>query len=215
MAVTKQQKEDILTGLIDQFSRSKTVVFTGYRGLDVAGMSDLRRKLRATGSEVSVAKKTLMRIAAEKNDIHGLTREMMEGPVAATFSYEDELEGLKVLFNFAKQNDKLILLGGVVDGRVVGEEEIKKLAMLPGKNELIAKLMGSMNAPISNTVGLLGNLIASFVRVVNAYKDTLPAEGQKEAPAAPAVAEEVAAPQEVAAEEAPAEEVKAEENTEA
>ncbi len=185
MAITKQQKDEILKELIEKFGKSKSVVFADYRGLDVAGVSDLRGKLREKEAEMKVAKKTLINIAAKENNLE-LDPSVMEGPVAATFSYEDAMSGLKVLFNFSKENDKLKLLGGVIDGKVVGPDVIQEYAKLPGREELLAKLIGSMNAPVSGTVGLLGNLIAGFVRVLNAYKDTKPAEesAQEEVPKA-------------------------------
>lgn len=209
MAVSKQQKEEILQQLVDKFGKSKSVVFAEYRGLDVASLSDLRGRLRKENAEMQVAKKTLMRLAGEKNDFT-LDKSIMEGPVAATFSYEDPMSGIKVLFNFAKQNDKLKLLGGVVDGKVVGPEMIQEYAKLPGREELLAKLIGSMNAPVSGSVGLLNNLIAGFVRVLNAIQEKMPAEAALESEVAPAPAVEVEVSAETS-EEAPAvEEAKAE-----
>lgn len=188
MPVSKQQKDNILQKLVDKFGKSKSVVFADYRGLDVASLSDLRGRLRKADAELQVAKKTLMRIAGEKNNLK-FDKSIMEGPVAVTFSYEDAMSGIKVLFNFAKENDKLKLLGGVVDGKVVGPDVILEYAKLPGREELLAKLLGSMNAPVSGTVGLLNNLIAGFVRVLNAYKDKMPAEAVAE------VKKEVKAPE--------------------
>lgn len=226
MAVSKEKKQEILQDLISKFTQSKTVVFSGYRGLSVSGMSDLRTKLRETGSECKVAKKTLIQLAAKEINIDSIGDEIMQGPVAVTFSYEDEISGLKALFNFSKTNENLVLLGGIVDGKLVGTEEINQLAKLPGKEELYAKLLGSLNAPISGFVGISSNLISGFVRVLNGYKDTLPAEAvptEAEAEAAPAVAEEakiesevkedVKADSEMPAEESNAtEEVKADES---
>ena len=186
MAITKEQKNEILKDLIDKFSRSKAVVFADYRGLDVASVSELRGQLREGGAEAKVAKKTLMRLAAEDQKITDIPKEILDGPVAATFSYEDELAGLKILFKFSKENENLKLLGGVIDGKIIGKEEILQLAKLPGRDELLAKMIGSMNAPVSGFVGVLSNLVGGMVRVLDAYKNTLPAEG-----AAPAeVAEE-------------------------
>ncbi|MBU1017405.1 50S ribosomal protein L10 [Patescibacteria group bacterium] len=196
MAITKQQKTEILQELVDKFGRSKSVVFSDYRGLDVASVSDLRNKLREKDAETKVAKKTLIKLAAKESGVDDLGDDMLTGPVSATFSYEDEMTGLKVLFNFSKTNENLKLLGGVINGKVVGAEEIIQLAKLPGREELLAKLMGSMSAPVSGFVGILGNLLGGFVRVLNAYKETLPAE---EAPA-----EEVKV-EEASAEETPAE----------
>lgn len=174
MAITREQKKEILQELIEKFTKSKSVVFSEYRGLTVSGISDLRKQLRAKGAECKVAKKTLMRLAAREINIDELADEIMEGPVAAIFSYEDELAGLKILFKFSGSNENLKLLGGIIEGKIVGKDEIIKLAKLPGREELLAKLLGSMNAPVSGFVGILGNILGGFVRVLNAYKDTLP-----------------------------------------
>lgn len=202
MAITKEQKADILNDLVDKFSRSKSVVFSDYRGLDVAGIQDLRGRLREKGAEAKVAKKTLMKLAAEKNNLPKISDDILAGPVAVTFSYEDELSGLQILFRFSKENENLKLLGGIIDGKVMGAEEITELAKLPSREELLAKMIGSMNAPISGFVGIMSNLISGFVRVLSDYKDTLPAD-EAPAPAEPSSAEE--------APEAPAEEAKKEE----
>ncbi len=178
MAITKQKKTEILQELVDKFGRSKSVVFSDYRGLDVASVSDLRGKLREKDAETKVAKKTLIRLAAKESGIGELSDEIMAGPVSATFSYEDEMAGLKVLFNFSKENENLKLLGGIINGEVIGTDEIVQLAKLPGQEELLAKLIGSMNAPVSGFVGILGNVLGGFVRVLNAYKETLPSEGE-------------------------------------
>ncbi len=183
MAITKEQKDEILKGLIDKFSKSKSVIFADYRGLDVVSISDLRGRLREGGAECKVAKKTLISLAAKESNIEGLNEDVMQGPVAATFSYEDELAGLKILFKFSKENENLEILGGIIDGKIIGKDEAIQLAKLPSKEELYAKLLGSMNAPISGFVGTLSNVLGGFVRVVNAYKDSLPAEEVKAEPA--------------------------------
>ncbi|MBU0727089.1 50S ribosomal protein L10, partial [Patescibacteria group bacterium] len=185
MPVTKQKKEEILKELVDKFGKSKSVVFADYRGLDVASISNLRNKLREGDAEMKVAKKTLIGLAAKENAIDNIDDSGMEGPVAATFSYEDPLSGIKVLFKFAKENENLKLLGGIIDGKVVGPEVINQYAQLPSREELLAKLMGSINAPVSGFVGILGNLLGGFVRVVNAYKDTLPPAEAAPAPETP------------------------------
>lgn len=201
MAVTRQKKEDILKELIDKFGRSKSVVFTDYRGLDVAGISDLRRRLSQNDAEMKVAKKTLINLAAKENKIE-LSPSQMEGPVAATFSYQDPLSGIQALFKFSKENDKLKLLGGVIDGVPVGPEIIERYAKLPSHEQLLASFVGSLKSPVSGFVGILGNVLGGFVRALSAYKDTLPSEPEPapEVPAEPTP-------------EVPAEEVSAEKDT--
>ena len=179
MAVTRQKKEEVLKELVDKFGRSKSVVFADYRGLDVSSISDLRSQLRKQDAEMKVAKKTLIALAA-KDSVGDLDASVMEGPVVATFSYEDELTGIQILYKFSKKNENLKLLGGIVDGKVVGPEVIQKYAKLPSKEELLAKLVGSMASPLSGFVGIGNSLVAGIVRVLSAYKDTKPAE---EAPA--------------------------------
>ena len=176
MAITKEQKTQILQDLVDKFGRSKAVVFSDYRGLDVSSISDLRNRLREKGAETKVAKKTLIRLAAKESNIGELGDEVMEGPVSITFSYEDEMAGLKALFKFSKENENLKLLGGIINGKVVSAEEIIQLAKLPSHEELIAKFIGSINAPVSGFVGILSNLTSGLVRVLSAYKDSLPSE---------------------------------------
>lgn len=210
MAVSKDQKAAILEGLVEKFGQSQSVVFADYRGLDVASVSDLRTRLREKDAEMKVAKKTLIRLAAKENNIE-VDASDMQGPVAATFSYEDAMAGIKVLFNFAKENENLKLLGGVIDGKPVGPDVIQEYAKLPGREELLAKLIGSMNAPVSGTVGIFSNLISGFVRVLDGIRENMPAEEVKaEAPAEPAPAEEkkeeAAADESAPTDEAPAEE---------
>lgn len=173
MAVTKAEKAEILKELIDKFSRTKTVVFAEYRGLPVKGMSDLRKRLRQKDSELKIAKKTLLRLAAKEAKFADISGASMEGPVAATFSYQDELAGLQILFKFSKENEKLKLLGGVINGELLDAATIKKYAALPSREELLAKFMGSAQSPVSGFVGILHNLVAGFVRVLKAHHDKL------------------------------------------
>jgi len=219
MAITKDQKTQILQDLVDKLGRSKAVIFSDYRGLDVSSISDLRNMLREKGAETKVAKKTLIRLAAKESNIGELGDEVMEGPVSVTFSYEDEMAGLKALFKFSKENENLKLLGGIINGKVVSAEEIIQLAKLPSHEELIAKFIGSINAPVSGFVGTLSNLVGGLVRALNAYKDSLPAEPSSapatETPEAPKEEPKAEAPVESETPPVPETEAPAEETSEA
>ncbi len=171
MAVTKAKKSEILKELAKKFSRTKSVVFSEYRGLSVKNLSDLRRNLRKADAEFKISKKTLLNLAAKQNNLPEVPAEFMNGPVGATLSYTDELAGLKVLFKFSKENEKLKLLGGIIEGKVVGPDEVKVYAKLPGREELLAKFIGSMNAPVSGFVSVLNNLVSGFVRTLNGYRE--------------------------------------------
>ena len=174
MAVTRQKKEEALKELVDKFGKSKSVVFAEYRGIDVSGLTSLRKELRGANAEMKVAKKTLINIAAKENKIEDIDPSIMEGAVAATFSYDDPLSGIKVIFKFSKSNDKLKILGGIIDGKVVSADVVKQYAKLPSREELLAKFMGSVKSPASGFVGILNNLMGGLVRVINAYKDKMP-----------------------------------------
>jgi large subunit ribosomal protein L10 len=155
------------------------VVFTEYKGIGVHPMSDLRRKLRKENAECKVGKKTLMRLAAEKNKLPAFEDELMSGQLAATFVYDEGFGAFKVLYKFSKENDKLKILGGVMNGQVVSADVIKKYAMIPSRDELLAKMLGSLMSPLSG-----------FARVLKAIKDKLEAGAPKAA--APAVVAPVA-----------------------
>jgi large subunit ribosomal protein L10 len=167
MAVTHARKQEQLNELLDMFGKSKTVIFSDYRGVDVASLSKLRKELLKAGAEGKVAKKTLMHIAAKEKGIPEIDKKFMEGPVLAMFAYEDALSGIKILYKFAKTNEKFKMLGGIIDGKVVGPEIVKAYATLPSREELLAKFMGSASSPTQKVVGLLSNLMASFVRTLD------------------------------------------------
>ncbi len=217
MAVTKQKKEEILAELVDKFGRSKSVVFANYRGLDVASISELRSELRKEDAEMKVAKKTLIGLAA-KDSVGELDKSVMEGPVVVAFSYEDPLSGIRILFKFSKKSENLKLLGGIIDGKMVGPDIIEQYAKIPSREELLAKFIGSMNSPISGFVGIGNSLIGGIVRALSAYKDTMPAESTPApAPAAeptPAPEEKIEVEVEEEAEATPAEDPATEEKEE-
>jgi len=188
MAVSKQKKVELLKELNDLFARQKSVVFTEYKGIGVHPMSDLRRKLRKADAECKVGKKTLMRLAAKQNGIAEIGDDLMSGQVAATFVWNEGFAAFKALYMFAKENEKLKILGGIMDGKLVSADVIKQYAMIPSKDELLAKMLGSLMSPLSG-----------FVRMLDGIRKKLEAGAPKvEAPAAAPVA--AAAP---AAPEAP------------
>lgn len=171
MAVTKAQKDEILKKLEENFAKAKAVYFAQNKGLEVKKVTDLRKKLYKEGVELVVAKKTLMKLAAKKNNLPDLTDEMMEGPVAAAFGFQDAVLPAKVLYDFSKENENLQLLGAIVDGKLLSKAEAKQLATLPSRKELLAKLVGSMKAPISGFHGVLAGTLRKFVYGLKAVQD--------------------------------------------
>lgn len=202
MAVTKGQKDDILAGLKDQFSRAQGVVFSEFSGLSVEDAQTLRRGLREAGVEYKVAKKTLIKLAAKEQG-YDLTNDVMEGPIGVAFGFDDEIIAAQKMAEFAKKFQGLSLKGGIMEGKVIDAAMVNTLSQIPSRDELLAKFMGSVMAPLSGFVGIGNALVSGFVRVVDAYKDQK-IEGGEAAPVEEAPAEEV-----VAVEKAPAEEAAA------
>ena len=173
MGVTSA-KQAVVAQLKEQLESAKGVVLTSYKGLTVAQDTELRRELREAGVSYHVVKNTMLRIAAKEAGIEGI-EEHLEGTTAFAFSTEDAVAPAKVICGFIKKNkledaEVLTVKVGMVEGKVIGGDEVKALAALPSREELIAKLLGSMNAPISNTVNVLQGVIRNAVYVLDAIR---------------------------------------------
>ena len=173
MGVTSA-KQAVVAQLKEQLESAKGVVLTSYKGLTVAQDTDLRRELREAGVSYHVVKNTMLRIAAKEAGIEGI-EEHLDGTTAFAFSTEDAVAPAKVICGFIKKNkledaEVLTVKVGMVEGKVIGVDEVKALAALPSREELIAKLLGSMNAPISNTVNVLQGVIRNAVYVLDAIR---------------------------------------------
>jgi len=173
MAVSKQKKEEVIAELKELFANSKSVVFSGYKGVSVKDLGALRSKLRKNQVTFKVAKKTLIKIAAKQAGFKDLPDEALEGQVGAAFGMNDEVAAAKTLFEFSKTNESIKLLGALMEGRNLSKEETLQLAKIPSREELLARLVGSMKSPISGFHGTLYSLLRSFVGVVGAYKEKL------------------------------------------
>ena len=173
MGVTPK-KQAVVAELKEQMTSAKGAVFTSYRGLTVAQDTELRRELRAAGVTYRVVKNTMTRIAAKEAGLEGID-EHLEGTTALAFSAEDAVAPAKVICDYIKKNKLedagiLTVKVGLVEGKVIDAFEVKALASLPSREELIAKLLGSMNAPISNTVNVLQGVIRNAVYVLDAIR---------------------------------------------
>lgn len=164
---------------------AQTGVLVDYRGLTVEEDTDLRNKLRAAGCKYFVIKNTLLNLAAKEIGLDGLD-EALHGPTAIAVSSEDAVAPAKVLADFAKGNDKLELKSGFMDGAVMSLDEVKTLAATPNMETLIAKMMGSLNAPASNLVRLLNTIVEGGEEIPDliAKKAAEAAPAEEAAPAA-------------------------------
>ena len=173
MPKNKIQKQEILRNLTEKFKKSKSVVFAGFNALSVKDNENLRAQLRKENSEYYVAKKTLMNIAF-KDQMKDLNVREMDGKLAAIFSYEDEVAPAKILGNFRKDKDKenrVFFLGGILENKLLSKAEVEALSQLPSKPELYARLVGTMNAPISGFVNVLAGNIKNLLYVLKAIED--------------------------------------------
>ena len=164
------EKQQIAEDLRDRFSKSAIIVVTDYKGLDVAAMNDLRRKLRAEQIEYQVVKNTLLIRASEGNDI-ALIKDYFKGPSAIALSYDDPVAPAKVLSQFAKDNDKLEIKVGVMDGQVLDASAIQALAKLPSREVLLGQLLAALNAIPTSFVRTIAEVPRSLVNVLAAIRD--------------------------------------------
>ena len=168
------KKQAVVAELKEQQTSAKGVVLTGYKGLTVAQDTALRREFREAGVTYHVVKNTMLRLAAQEAGIEGLD-EHLEGTTAFAFSAEDAVAPAKVIGGFIKKNKLddagvLMIKVGMVEGQVIDAKDVNALATLPSREELIAKMLGSMNAPISNTVNVLQGVIRKAVYVLDAVR---------------------------------------------
>lgn len=172
MPLTKEQKADILQDVTDKMKDAKAVVFADFKGLSVEDMSVMRNSLREQGVQFKVVKKTLIKLAAKEAGFEDeISDDALEGSVGVAFGMEDEISAAKLLYKFAKTNENLKLRGALFEGRVLSVAETKDLAQLPGKEELLAKLVYLLNSPIQGFHGVLNNTISGFVRVLDAVRE--------------------------------------------
>nr|WP_320115396.1 50S ribosomal protein L10 [uncultured Desulfuromonas sp.] len=160
--------------LVEEFAAklatAKAAFVADYRGLNVDQVNELRGKLRDAGVEYRVVKNTLLRLAAKGTDFECLS-EYLQGPNAIAIAQEDPVAPAKVLSEYAKDSKFFELKTAVLEGKILNEAEIKALAELPSREVLLGKMLGSINAPVSNFVGVLAAVPRSLVQVLGAIRD--------------------------------------------
>jgi len=171
MAKTKVQKKETVASLASGLKNAKSAVFANFQGLTVSEMEELRKSCRENDVDVLVAKKTLVKKAFTDAGLGELDTKAFEGGVATFIGKEDEVASAKTLNDFAKKHDVVKIFGGILEGKFIEEAMVKNLASLPSKEELLAKLVGSLNAPVSGFVNALAGNLRNLVGVLNNIKD--------------------------------------------
>ena len=208
MGEIRNQKAAVVEEVRDRIASTEALVLTEYRGLDVPALAELREALRAAGGEYKVYKNTLVRLAVHELDLD--LEELLVGPTALAFVAEkpdgtkgDAAAVAKALKDFAKDNDSLVVKGGLLDGELLSPAQIESLAKLPPREVLLAQIAGALAAPLQKFAGLLNALPQNMAYALKALLDEraagAPVEEAEEAPVEEAPVEEV--------EEAPVEEV--------
>ena len=172
MAKTREQKETIVADLSDKLGSMKSAVFTSVSGYTMEDANELRKQAKEQGLDVLVAKKTLLSLAVEKAGLKGLDPKVLEGSILTMIGHEDEVAPARIMAKFAEDRDGINILAGYLEGEAVTSEMIMSLAKLPSKEELLAKLVGSINAPVSGFVGVLNANLRNLVGVLNAIEKT-------------------------------------------
>ncbi len=167
MPKTKQQKIQEVEQLAGKFSKMKTAVFANFEKLSVKDAEELRAICREAGIDYVVAKKTLLKLALAKSGLKEIDSDKVEGGVATAIGYEDEVAPAKVLNEFAKKHEALVLKGGIFEKRFIDLVKVKSLAAIPSKLELLAKIVGSLNNPLTGLVRVLQGNLGGLVRVLN------------------------------------------------
>ena len=156
MSLNRSEKEAVIQEVTDLAAKAQTLVMAEYRGITVADMTELRSKARSNGVALSVLKNTLVRRAVAGSSFETVV-DQMTGPLIYGFS-EDAVAAAKVVADFAKTNDKLVIRGGVYDGKALDANGVKQLASIPSKEVLLSQLCGLLMSPIARTAVVLGAL---------------------------------------------------------
>jgi large subunit ribosomal protein L10 len=169
LSLNLEEKKEVVAEVSARLAKAQAVVLAEFRGLPVEQITVLRSQARASGVYLRVLKNTLARRAVQGTPFEKLSDQMI-GPLAYGIS-DDPVAAAKVLHAYAKGNDKLVIKGGAMPNYVMTAKEVGNLATLPGREELLARLMGTMQAPVTKFVRTLNEVPSKFVRALAAIRD--------------------------------------------
>lgn len=173
MPLNKEQKKLIIEDLKEKIARQKAIIFIDFKGLKVKALFSLKKRLKTTDSRLKVAKKTLTQIALKElkgETLQNFDIKNLTGQVGLVFGFKDEISPAKIIWQFSRENPNLKILGGILENKFVEAEMIIELAQLPTKEELLARLAGSISAPISNLVYILQGNIKGLIYLLTKIK---------------------------------------------
>ena len=171
MAKTRQQKEEIVKQIAEDFKNMKSAAFSSISGFGMADADDLRVKAQESNSKVFIAKKTLLQLAAKEAGLDDLDPSKFEGSILTAIAFDDEVSAAKLLKELSKTNEEVKMIAGILEGKAIDADAVTQLASLPSKEELLAKLVGSINAPVSGFVNVLAGNLRGLVTVLGAISE--------------------------------------------
>ena len=169
MSLNRQEKAVVIEEVSAELAKAQSVIIAEYRGLDVASVTVLRKTARESGVYLRVLKNSLVRRAVAGTPFEGMSSQLT-GPLMYAIS-TDPVAAAKVLSEFAKSNDKLVIKGGAMPNNLLDVNGVKALATMPSREELLSKLLGTMQAPITQFVRTLNEVPTKFVRGLAAVRD--------------------------------------------
>jgi large subunit ribosomal protein L10 len=172
MALTKDKKNEVISEVLELLNSSKMTVITQYKGTPVKALQDLRRQARDNGTKVKVVKNRLVIKALEQSDsLKGVDTKMLEGMLLYAFNSEDEVAPAQVIDSFAKTNPSLVFVGAITaDGEFMGADKVKSLAKLPGKAQLVAGIISTLQSPLRGAIGSLSGNLHGYLDAIAASK---------------------------------------------
>jgi len=176
LAISKKRKQELIDSYVEMLSQSQGVIVTNYRGLTVSQVETVRNTLRELNSPYHVIKNTLFKVALEQAGMP-VPEEMLIGPAAASFCYDELPATAKALTALTKNMDALKIKGGLMSNSVMDVADIKALALLPPREVLLAQVVGGFQAPISGLATALSGILRSLVYVVQARREQLEGSG--------------------------------------
>lgn len=165
----RAEKRELVATLHDVFSSTGVIVVAHYSGLTVANMTDLRRRMKSAGGTVKVAKNRLVRLALDGTEAEGI-KDLFEGPTCIAYS-DDPVTAPKTMVNYARENQKLIILGGAMGATTLDAEGVKSLATVPSLDELRGQIIGLLQAPAGNVARALNAPAGKLARVLAAKSE--------------------------------------------
>lgn len=169
MAVSKVKKQEILEGLRENIAKQKAIVLVGITGLKVKDLSALRKKLKGVDAKIQVVKKTLASLVLKEKNFD-FNEEQFKEEIAFVFGFGDEILPAKTVYQLSQEKNKIKILGGFFENQFKSKEEMIFLAQLPTREELLAKLVGSISSPISGFINVLGGNIKGLLYILSVIK---------------------------------------------